>query len=161
MLFRSDKKHQVIITAEAYGEGSEQRPLKDVLNSTEENLKAIGKDEDYLKGGKLITDSGYHSKENVHMIYEKGLDAYMPDNGFRKRDPRFETAEKYRQPVDRFKTDRTRKYYCPDDFIYDKGKQKLICPAGSELYIRNRNFECRGRKAINYMAKKQHAGFAS
>ena len=33
----ADKKHQVIITAEAYGEGSEQRPLKDVLNSTEEN----------------------------------------------------------------------------------------------------------------------------
>jgi transposase len=149
----ADKKHQVIVNAEAYGEGSEQRLLKEVLNSTEENLKAIGKDEDYLKEGKLIADSGYHSKENIHMIYEKGLDAYIPDYGFRKRDPRFETAKRHRQPIDRHKTRKARKYFAPENFTYDKKKKKLICPSGCEMYIRNRHYECKGRKAIAYMAK--------
>ncbi|MEW6087674.1 MAG: transposase [bacterium] len=47
----ADKKHQVILTAEAYGNGNEQKVLKDVLNKTEENLKDIGKNEDFLIGG--------------------------------------------------------------------------------------------------------------
>ncbi|MDD5774104.1 MAG: transposase, partial [bacterium] len=150
----ADKKHQVIINAEAYGEGSEQKLLKDVLDNTEENIKAIGKDEDYLKEGKIITDSGYHSKENIHMLYEKGLDAYIPDYRFRKRDPRFETAEMHKYPVDRYKANKTNKYFMPKDFTYDKEKQKLICPSGSAMYICNRNFERFGRKAIAYRAKK-------
>lgn len=150
----SDKKHQIIITAEAYGEGNEQKVLKDVLNKAEENLKEIGKSESFLKDGKLITDSGFHDKENVHMVYEKGIDAYIPDYGFRKRDPRFQTADEHKEEVFQYRKDRPkRKYFGPEDFTYNKEKNKLVCPAGSELYIRNRNFECRGRKAINYMAK--------
>ncbi len=149
-----DKKHQVIINAEAYGDGNDQKVLKDVLDKTEANLKTIGKNEDYLKEGKLITDSGFHSKENINMIYEKGLDAYIPDYGFRKRDPRFAMAEKYKKDVFQYRRERPkRKYFGPKDFAYDETKKKLICPAGSAMYIRNRNFECRGRKAINYMAK--------
>jgi hypothetical protein len=36
----------------------------------------------------------------------------------------------------------------------DEKKGKLICPAGKELYVRNRNFQTRdGYKGIAYMAK--------
>ncbi|MEW5818509.1 MAG: transposase, partial [Spirochaetota bacterium] len=150
----ADKKHQIVITAEAYGNGNEQKVLKDVLNKTEENLKEIGKDEDFLKEGKLITDSGFHDKENIHMLYEKGIDAYIPDHGFRKRDSRFETNENHKNEVFKYRMNRPKKkYFGPEDFTYNKGKNKLVCPTGSELYIRNRNFICRGRKAIAYMAK--------
>jgi hypothetical protein len=41
------------------------------------------------------------------------------------------------------------------DFTYDETKKKLICPAGKELYLKNRNFgERKGYRAISYMAKK-------
>ncbi|MFH1288180.1 MAG: transposase [bacterium] len=81
----ADSKHQVIVSAEVYGDGNDQKVLKDVIEKTEEGLTAMGKD---IKDTKIIADSGFYNKDNIHMLDEKGLDAYIPDKEFRKRDPR-------------------------------------------------------------------------
>ncbi|MCK4917790.1 MAG: hypothetical protein KAS51_06220 [Candidatus Omnitrophica bacterium] len=40
-----------------------------------------------LKKTKLIADTGFYNKINLQLIDEEDIDAYIPDNKFRKRDP--------------------------------------------------------------------------
>ncbi len=146
----TDSKHQVIVSAEVYGNGNDEKVLKDVIEKTEDKLESIGKN---IKDVKIIADSGFHSKDNVKMVNEKELDAYIPDKGFRQRDPRFATAERHKKSVYKYEKESEKKYFNPEDFKYDKDTKKLICPAGSELYVRNSKYTNRSGKAIAYMAK--------
>ena len=152
-----DSKHQVVVHAEAFGEGQEKQLLRPMLEGMRENLEEIGEEKDVLETAVVVADNGFHSEENVKMVLEEGIDAYVPDNRFRKRDPSFETAARHRKPVDRKKTPYRRgaRWFQVSDFTYDEVKQKLICPAGKELYVKNRNFrERKGYCGISYMAKK-------
>ncbi|MDI6809970.1 MAG: IS1182 family transposase [Candidatus Eisenbacteria bacterium] len=150
-----DGKHQVVVHAEAFGEGQEKQLLKPMLDGMRENFAEMGEQRDVLETAVLVADNGYHSEENVRMVLEGGIDAYLPDNRFRKRDPLFKTAERHRRPVDRKKTSRQARYFQVADFRYDETKGKLVCPAGKELYLKNRNFgKTKGYRAISYMGKK-------
>jgi hypothetical protein len=96
-------------------------------------------------------------RENVRMLLDGGIDAYLPDNQLRKRDPAFRTARRHRRSVDRKKMryESRARYFKASEFTYDETKGKLICPAGKELYLKNRNFrERKGYCGISYMAKK-------
>jgi transposase len=150
-----DSKHQVVVHAEAFGEGQEKQLLRPMLDGVRENFSEIGEERDILATAVVVADNGYHSEENVRMVMEEGIDAYLPDNRFRKRDPAFKTVERHRKPVDRKKTSRRARWFQVADFTYDETKKKLICPARKELYLKNRNFgEGKGYRAISYMAKK-------
>ncbi len=152
-----DSKHQVVVHAEAFGEGQETQLLKPMLEGMRENFAEMGEQKDVLETAVIVADNGYHSEENVRMVLEEEIDAYLPDNRFRKRDPSFETAGRHRRPVDRKKIRyRSRaRYFQVADFTCDEAKQKLICPAGKELYLKNRNFrERKGYFGISYMGKK-------
>ena len=150
-----DSKHQVIVAAEAFGEGQEKELLKPMLEVTRQNFSGVGETRDVVGEAVLVADNGYHSEENVRMVMEEGLDAYLPDNKFRKRDPTFATADRHKRPVDRRKTKPGSRYFRSSDFTYDGVKDKLICPAGKELYIKNRNFMgTDGHCGVSYMAKK-------
>lgn len=146
-----------MVHAEAFGEGQEKQLLRPMLEGMRENFTEIGEEKDVLETAVVVADNGFHSEKNVKMVLEEGIDAYVPDNRFRKRDPSFETAARHRKPVDRKKTPyrRIARWYQVADFTYDEAKQKLICPAGKELYLKNRNFrERKGYYGISYMAKK-------
>jgi hypothetical protein len=99
-----DSKHQVVVHAEAFGEGQEKQLLRPMLEGIRENFAELGERADVLGGTVVVADNGYHSEENVRMLLEEGIDAYLPDNHFRKGDPAFATAQQYRRPVDRKKT---------------------------------------------------------
>ena len=146
----SDSKHQVIVHAEAFGEGHESVLLKPMIEGTRNNFNST---DDVFKDGKLIADSGFHNTENIKMVENEKIDAYIPDNLFRKRDIRFAEANRHRKPVDRKKIKRKAKYFKPEDFKYDEKTKKLICPAGNKLYAANSNYEYKGSKAIAYMAR--------
>jgi transposase len=150
-----DAKHQVIVHAEAYGEGQEGHLLRPMLDGMRENFAEIDDGEDVLETAVLVADAGYHSEENVRMLIEGEIDAYVPDRKFRKRDPAFATVARHKKPTDRKKTRRGPKHFQVSDFTYDAAQGKLICPAGKELYIKNRNFvEIKGYRGIAYIAKK-------
>jgi transposase len=150
-----DSEHQVVVHAEAFGEGQEKQLLRPMLEGMRENFAEIGEEKDVLGESVIVADNGYHSEENIRMVFEEGIEAYLPDNQFRKRDPSFETAGRHRKPVDRKKTKRQARYFQASDFHYNEEKGKLICPAGKELYVKNRNFrERKGYFGISYMAKK-------
>ena len=84
-----DEKHQVIVHAEAFGAAQEHDLLEPMIEGTRENFKEIGGEEDVFEKAKLVADSGYHTEKNMQMVMEEGIDAYIADTQFRKRDPRF------------------------------------------------------------------------
>ncbi|MCK4463870.1 MAG: transposase, partial [Candidatus Omnitrophica bacterium] len=153
----AEAKHQIIVHAEAFGQGPEKSLLEPMLEGAKESFKAIGEKEDVLKKSKLITDTGFYTKDNIQLVETEKIDAYIPDNKFRQRDPRFATAKRHNKPIDGKKTVKKRKYFVVEDFSYDKQKKTLICPAGKEMYIKNRNYEYKGSKAIAYMCRRNDA----
>jgi len=92
-----DSKDQVIIHAEAFGEAQDLHLIPPVLEGAKENMRAIGCGEDYFEGKTFTVDSNYHSPPNLRKCEEEGLDAYIPDKRFRRRDPRFEREHRQRQ----------------------------------------------------------------
>ena len=91
-----DSKHQIILHGEAFGSGQDHKHLPPVVDGAKENLKTLGHSEDYFKGKVLSADTGYHSQTNLCKCEEEGLDAFIPDREFRKRDPRFERYQSNR-----------------------------------------------------------------
>lgn len=79
-----DEKAQIIVDAQAHGTGSEQELLLPVINATA-TLRAI----DTV----ITADAGYHSQANLKALAERQINAYLPDNGYRKRDERY--ADQY------------------------------------------------------------------
>ena len=151
-----DEKRQVIVHAEAFGEGSEQALLKPMIECTRENFKALGEEEDAFAGSVLVADCGYSSEANAKLVLQdEEIEAYIPDTNFRKRDPAFANASRYRRSVTRRPLRRGKRYFLPEDFRYDPEKGKLICPAGKELYVKNRNFvSVDGLRGIAYEGRK-------
>lgn len=72
-----DDKHQVIVHAEAFGVAQEHDLLEPMVEGTRENFREIGGEEDVFETAKLVADSGFHTEENVKMLMEEGIDAYV------------------------------------------------------------------------------------
>lgn len=151
-----DNKHQVIVAAEAFGEGQDQSLLEPMIDTVRDNFEAVGEEKDIFETAKLTADAGFHTEENMKRVYEENIDAYIADRAFRKRDPRFNDIERYKE---RTKKER-REYYgtaalfTPKDFIYDAKKRTCICPAGKSLYRNGANVIIDGRQGIKFRAPK-------
>jgi hypothetical protein len=60
----------------------------------------------------LTADSGFHSEEFVRNLLDRKIAAYVADNKFRQRDPRFARQREYKKKsVDRRGTSRAKKYF--------------------------------------------------
>jgi len=88
-----DKKHQVIVHAEAFGEGQDHHHIPPMLDGAIENMEELGHGGDYFEDKILVADVNYHGPSNLNKCEDEHLDAYIPDKNFRKRDPRFATQE--------------------------------------------------------------------
>jgi transposase len=126
----TDSKHQVIVQAEAFGEPQEHDLLKPVLEGVRNNFQAIGKEEDVFEKAKVSADSGFHTEKNMEMLALEEIDAYVADNRFRKRDPRFADYERARNDWAKGKP----KLFRTEDFVFDQDMRYCICPAGKRLY---------------------------
>ncbi|MBE0617024.1 MAG: hypothetical protein IH608_03730, partial [Proteobacteria bacterium] len=88
-----DAARQVIVHAEAFGEGAEQALLAPMIEGTRANFQAIGEWDDVLDGSVLVADSGYSSKASAQFVVEDGtIEACIPDTNLRKRDATFAEA---------------------------------------------------------------------
>lgn len=151
-----DSKHQVIVHAEAYGEAQEHDLLEPMINGTRENFNSIGKEEDIFKETKLTADSGFHTETNMKMLEDEEIDAYVADKLFRKRDPRFADADRYKI---RHRKEQRKKNNCSllfkvSDFKFDEEFRFAICPAGQRLYRSGFNVVVRDRRANKFHGRK-------
>jgi hypothetical protein len=111
-----DSKHQVIVQAETFGNGQDHYLLSPVLTKAKENMLAIGHAEDYFREKILTADTGYHSNESIKKCEEEGLDAYIPDRNFRKRDDRFLSQQEYMK---------NQKFFLSPGIVVEAGMYKL------------------------------------
>ncbi len=111
-----DSKHQVILAAEAFSTQDHEN-LQPMLQAAQENL---GKGDDYFKDKQLTADSNYHSFDSLTFCESAGVDAYIPDIQFRKRDERFAEQERFKDGVHgRQRTVKGRRLFSAQDFKRD------------------------------------------
>jgi transposase len=146
-----DEKHQVIVEAQAYGSGSEQELLLPLIEALDE-----------LRAPHTIVaaDSGYHSEDNLKELEAKGIEAFIPDNGYRKRDARYEGQEQHKAKPDPL-WDKSEKpvvkprLFRPCDFHVAEDFTHCICPAGKRLYRNGVNCNIGGHKAMRFTGAKR------
>jgi transposase len=153
-----DAKHQVIVHAVAFGEAQEHELLVPMVAGTREHFRAIGQEADIFKHAKLTADAGFHTEKNMQMLFEQQIDGYVADILFRKRDPRFAKAARYkvRQREER-ERERLKRggVFTNRDFHYDPERQLCICPAGKKLYRNGSNVVIGGYRAVKFTAPKR------
>lgn len=122
-----DSKHQIIINAEAFGQGQEHDLLQPMVEGVRQKLGT-----DYTEATKLTADSGFHNKHNVSYCQDENIDAYIADKGFRSRDPRFRNYKRFKRAHNNKK-----QYFGPDDFSVDHKTKTCHCPAGQSMWLSN------------------------
>lgn len=151
-----DAKSQIVTNAEVFGSGTDSKNMAPMLEGARKNLEAIGMEKP-LEGKQISADTSYYSVENLKACEKEKVDAYVPDQQFRKRDVRFKNADRHRRSTDKHhqKYKSKKRYFDVSDFKMNKDNGKLICPAGKELYVKNRNFiGVNGYKFVAYQAPK-------
>jgi transposase len=141
-----DEKHQIIVEAQAHGTGSEQ----ELLVPVSEAIVPLAKEHTVV-----CTDSGYHSEAGLKDLEGKGIEAFIPDNGYRQRDQRYAGQDQHRAKPDALwdksaKPAAKPKLFEPADFKVAEDRSHCICPAGKRLYRNGGNCNIRGKRAIKY-----------
>jgi hypothetical protein len=124
-----DDKHQIIVAAEAYGQGQEHGLLEPMIEQSHKNLRYTKKEK---KETRITADSGYCNTTTLTYLDEKQIDGYIADTGFRSRDPRFKDYKQHK-PKDRLKP---KSRFTVDDFTVNIKKQTCTCPADKVMWLK-------------------------
>jgi transposase len=156
----ADSKHQVIVHAEAFGEGQEHGLLVPMFEGVRDSFNELGLEDDVLKQAKLTADAGYSSEANAKYLIENDIDGYVADTLFRKRDPRFATAERHKptredEPFSKPKRDLR---FGPEDFTPAADLSHCICPAGQRLHRNGANVIIDGRIGTKFRGSHRSCG---
>jgi transposase len=157
----ADGKRQVIVHAEAFGEGQEHGLLVPMLEGVRHTFSELDLSKDILKEAKLTADAGYSSEANAKYLMDSGIDAYVADTLFRKRDPRFATAERHKptredEPFAKPKKDDL--LFRPCDFTPAADLSHCICPAGQRLHRNGGNVVIDGRIGTKFRGSHRACG---
>ena len=154
-----DEKHQIIVHAQAYGAGQEQHTLLPMLMGIDKRIRSLtpGKPErGILQRVQITADSGFHSEANMKLIYRWGIDGYIADNQFRKRDPRFIDSTTYAQQQATRRKERGTKHtrFIPADFDYDPHNETCRCPAGKDMWLSLKG-QVTGKEVIRFQGYRK------
>ncbi len=138
-----DKKHQIIVDAQAFGEGQEHHTLQPVLNAVRERFTRLGID----PHDPIITaDTGYANEANMRYLYENNINGYIPDNQFRRRDPKF-SEQKNNHGLRRSITGKKKgssSVIPASEFQFDPVTKTCCCPAGETMWLRSERIDKHG-----------------
>jgi len=142
-----DKKHQVIVDAQAFGEGQEHHTLQPVLNAVRERFKRLGIE---THEPIITADTGYANEANMQYLHDNNINGYIPDNQFRKRDPKFseqKTSHSQRKAITG-KKQLTSRVIPATEFQFDPVNKTCRCPAGESLRLRSELIDRNGHLKI-------------
>lgn len=135
-----DKKHQIIIDAQAFGEGQEHHTLQPVLETVKSRLNKLGIRKNIFKGRYkpvITADTGFANEANMEYLHSNKVDAYIPDNQFRSRDPKFQDQKtKYGKRHQSKPEGQKRRVIPASEFDFDPVNLICICPAGNKISFR-------------------------
>ncbi len=138
----ADEKHQIIISAKGFGMGQEQATLKPII----EDIKANLSENIFNTSVVLTADTGFSSEDNMQYIFNENINAVIPDNQFRKRNPVYAESDLYnKHKALRKKTRKdkakTNAAIPSSEFTVNLDTNTCICPAGKELLFLGDHFE--------------------
>jgi hypothetical protein len=146
-----DGEHQIVVNAEAYGEGQEHGLLIPMIEGARQHFSA-----DPFRSARVLADAGYCSEENAQYLSDEHIDGYLADPMFRKRDPRFIDAVRHKptRPDEPFAKPKRELKFQPKDFAVAPDRSHAICPAGKRLYRNGRHKDLNGFEAIRFRGNK-------
>jgi len=151
----ADDRHQVIVYAEAFGEGQEQSTLAPVIDGLSDHLDGMN---ETLSGKRITADAGYHSEANVELLYTREIDGYVADVGMRGRDPRFAEVDRHIDPRElRQQQKRRAARFQLNDFSYDAERGTCYCPEGHQLAGPSQ-VAPNGYEGVRFQGRKQLCG---
>jgi transposase len=142
-----DAKHQIVVHAEAFGSGQEHELLQPMIEGAKETAEDAGLGRKYFQGTRIIADTGCFEEDNLNYLAAEKVDAYIPDQQFRRRDPRFADAGRHKG--------KRKQLFTKEDFQYDESNDIFICPGGRKLaYSRDQKFgNTEGRRYLSTRAQ--------
>ena len=146
-----DSKHQVVVSAEAFGQGQEHGLLEPMVENIEEVF--VADEQSPLQNGKVLADSGFCNKATLTYLEDKNIDGYVADHGFRSRDPRFKNAGEYKPIIQKKTNNKSR--FTGSDFTVDIDQQSCICPAGNSLWLKCAKAKIDSNIFMQFMGHKE------
>jgi len=145
-----DKKHQIIVDAQAFGEGQEHHTLQPIIEAIKDRFTRLKISQDIYKTDTIITaDTGFANEANMQYLHDNNINGYIPDNQFRSRDPKFADQKSKHGKRHQNTSKKTPKIIPASDFNFDPDTKSCICPAGNELtYLGSREDESDNEKAF-------------
>jgi hypothetical protein len=138
----ADEKHQIIVHAQAFGMGQEQAKLKPMVEGIKKNFG----DGIFKPSLVLTADTGFSSEATMQYLFDEKINAVVPDNQFRKRNPVFSDSDLYKKHKALRK--KTRKDQSSRDEVFHSSiftvnldNNSCICPAGKEMLFQGDHFE--------------------
>jgi transposase len=133
-----DKKHQIIIDAQAFGEGQEHHTLQPVLETVGGRFKKLGIADNIYQTDTIVTaDTGFANEANMKYLHERQINGYVPDNKFRSRDPKFDhQKDKYGKRHQNLPDKGWKDIIPASELTFDPVNLICICPAGESLTYR-------------------------
>lgn len=149
-----DESNQVIVDAQAFGDGHEAKHVEQVIDSVDKRMRKLDSNLDVFATTVVTADTGFHSEASVRTLLDRKIDAYVADTHFRKRDPRFADQQDHKaKTTDKRRTSKKRKYFAASEFT-QTSDGSLYCPAGKKMnwhtsrYTdKNRGYEGRSYRA--------------
>lgn len=147
-----DKKHQIVIDGTAFGAGQEHHTLKPVMETVLQRYRRLGISEDIYAEQVIVTaDTGFANEQNMKMLYEHQINAFIPDNKFRSRDPKFqEQKEKYGKRSRKSAKTTNKDFFNRDEFEFDPIAKTCICPMGEAMWLSHENTDNRGDRRVAF-----------
>ena len=147
-----DKKHQVIVDAQAFGSGQEHHTLKPVTEAVKHRYQQIGLSKNiYIEGTVVTADTGFANEQNMRYLHEEGINGYIPDNQFRSRDPKFaEQKKRYGKRHQKPKIQQRAKVIASSEFDFDPRELSCHCPAGNEISFRGMREDAAGNQRATF-----------
>lgn len=147
----ADDKHQIVIEAKAFGVGQEQVTLRPVI----ENITRHFGSTIFEQGCVVTADTGYCSEDNLAYLHDQQIEAVIPDNLFRMRDPVYSDSETFmahKEKRQKLRADnkKTRKVISSEEFVIDFEKKEAVCPNGKKMIYLGDHFETKNGPHIRF-----------
>ena len=149
-----DKKHQIVTDAQAFGEGSEYHTLQPVLDAVEDKMKRLGISENIYKDGIIVTaDTGFSNEENDRYLLESNINAYITDNQFRSRYPKFKEQKTIYGKRHQDNLKHIKGVIPAKEFEFDIKNKRCVCPSGKEMWLRTDKEDKHGKLKLCFEGK--------
>ena len=146
-----DKKHQIIVDAQAFGEGQEHHALQPVIKAIQNNYNQAGIKKNLIEDRIIVTaDTGFANEDNYAWLKDKHINAYVPDNRFRSRDPKFKDQKQTHGRRHRDTVKGTKPLIPASEFTLNKTTKTCRCPAGNVMWLHSESIDRYGKQKLSF-----------